>query len=94
MGRVTAVRAPDLATRPVVSDKGTGPTSLQKRTSTKTQSSEVSKVFIKREKSIVCVERHTGRFRKRVAESHGSLNYFYEVFLLGFLWPILLVCLV
>ena len=24
----------------------------------------------------------------------GSLNYFYGVFLLGFLWPIILICLV
>ena len=54
-----------LATRPVVSDKGTGPTSLQKRTSAKTQSSEASKVFIKREKSTVCVNRHMGRLRER-----------------------------
>ena len=78
----------------MVSDKYRGPSILQERISTKMESSETSKVFIKREKSIVCVERHTGRFRKRVAESHGSLNYFYEVFLLGFLWPIILVCLV
>ena len=83
-----------LASRPVVSDKGSGPLLLPKRISRKMESSETSKVFIKREKSIVRVERHTGRFRKRVAESHGSLNYFYEEFLLGFLWPIILVCLV
>ena len=33
---------------------------------------------------------------KSVAESSpcGSLNYFYVVFLLGFLWPIILICLV
>ena len=36
------------------------------------------------------------RERERVPESHpgGSLNYFYGAFLLGFLWPIILVCLV
>ena len=78
----------------MVSDKGSGPSPLLKRISMKMESSETNNIFIKREKSIVCVGRHTGRFRKRVAESHGSLNYFYEVFLLGFLWPIILVCLV
>ena len=39
-----------LATRPVVSDKGPGPLALQKRISTKTESSEASKVFIRRKK--------------------------------------------
>ena len=36
-----------LATRSAVSDKGPGPSALQKRISTKTESSEVSEVFIK-----------------------------------------------
>ena len=32
---------------------------------------------------------------ERVAESYPcSLNYFYGEFLLGFVWPILLICLV
>ena len=39
-----------LATRPVISDKGPGPTALQKRISRKTESSEASRVFIKRKK--------------------------------------------
>ena len=33
-----------------------------------------------------------GRLRRRVP--HGSLNYLYGAFLLGFLWPIILICLV
>ena len=39
-----------LATRPVASDKGPGPSALQKGISTKTGSSEGSQIFIKREK--------------------------------------------
>ena len=35
-----------LATRPVVSDKGPGPLDLQKRISTKTESSEASKYLL------------------------------------------------
>ena len=33
---------------------------------------------------------------ERGAESqpHGSLNYFYGAFLPGFLWPVILICLV
>ena len=49
-----------LALRPVVSDKGPGPLALQ-RTSTEMESSEASKVFIRRKKSTVCVDRHTAR---------------------------------
>ena len=46
-----------LATSPVVSDKGPGPLDLQKRISTKTESSEASKMFTKRKKSTVHVHR-------------------------------------
>ena len=55
----------------------------------------VKQVFSKRRKSTVYVERHRGRLRGRVPESHicGSLSYFYGVFLLGFLWPIILIFL-
>ena len=40
------------------------------------------------------MDRHTGGLRWRVAELHsrGSLNYLYGA-LLGFLWPIILICL-
>ena len=41
-----------LATRPVVSDKGPGPSVLQKKTSMNMESSEANKVFIK---SIECL---------------------------------------
>ena len=49
-----------LALRPMVSDKGPGPLALQ-RTSTEMERSEASEVFIRRKKSIVCVDRHTAR---------------------------------
>ena len=39
-----------LITRPVVSDKGPGPSAMQKRISTKMESSEASTVFIKRKR--------------------------------------------
>ena len=50
----------------------------------------------KKKESTVCADRHTGELGERVAESspHGSLNYCYAAFLLGFLWAIILVCLV
>ena len=85
-----------LASRPVVSDKGSGPLALQKRILRKTKSSETCEVFIRRKKSTVCVDRHTGRFKQTVSESHpcSSLNYFYGIFLPGFVWPGILICLV
>ena len=62
------------------------------------ESSEASKMFIKRKKSAVGVDRHTGRLRDSpcVAKLHprGRLNCFYGAFLLGFLWPVILICLV
>ena len=45
----------------MVSDKVSGPLALQKRISTKTESSEVGKVFMKRKKSTVHVDRHVRR---------------------------------
>ena len=57
-----------LATSPVVSDKGPGPLALQKRIPTKTESSEAS-IYSEEKKSTVCVGRHKGRVRERVAES-------------------------
>ena len=59
-----------LATRPVVSDKGPGPLALQKIISTKTESCDSSQVIIKRKKSTVCMDRHTGGLRERVLELH------------------------
>ena len=54
-----------LATRLVVSDKSSGPSALQKRISTKMESSEATKVFIWRKKSTVHVNRHTLKERYR-----------------------------
>ena len=65
-----------LATGPMVSDKGPGPSTLQKRISTKMESREASKVFIRRKKSTVCVtDRHTSGLRGRVPEllSHALM---------------------
>ena len=85
-----------LATRLVVSDKGPAPSALQNRISTKMESSEANKVFIKREKSTVCIDRHTGRLRGTVPElcPCGGLNHLHEAFLPVFLWPVTLICLV
>ena len=86
--RLGLVLAPQtLATRPAVSDKGPGPSALQERILTKTESRETSIVFIKRKESTARVDRHTGRLRARQLHPHGSSNYFYGAFLPGFLWP-------
>ena len=57
------VKTPDPSHKTSVSDKGPGPLTLQKRISTKMESSEASKVFIEK-KSIVCVDRHMRRLRE------------------------------
>ena len=74
-----------LVSRAVVSDKGPGPSVLQQRVSTKTESSKAS-IYLE-EKSTVHVDIHSGRLRGRVSELHlhRSLNYFYGVILLGLL---------
>ena len=56
----------DTGCLPGVSDKGPGPSGLQKRISTKTESSEPSTMFLRRKNSTVLVDRHMGRFRGRV----------------------------
>ena len=86
-----------LATSPVVSDKDPGPSALQKRISAKIKSSEASRIFIQRTKSTRRVDRPMGGLGTgRVAEGHhhGCLNYFHKAFLLSFLWPITLICLI
>ena len=78
----------------MVSDKGPGPSTLQKRFSTKTESSEASEVFIKRKKSTVCVDRHMGRLRGTLPDLLSctlSLKYFYGAFLPVSFWPIILI---
>ena len=87
-----------LAVRPVVNDKALALRLCRKRIPTKTKSSETKYLSRGRKKkeSTVCADRHTGELRERVAESspHGSWNYCYAAFLLGFLWAIILICLV
>jgi len=80
----------------VVSDKGPGSWTLQKRIPTKTKSGETGKVLLKGKTSTARVHGRMGGFRERVAElcSHGSWHYFYGAFLPVFLWPIILICLV
>ena len=58
------------------------------------ESSEASKVFIRRKKSIIHVDRNMGRLKEQVPESHPHGHFFYRAFLLGFFWPIILICLV
>ena len=85
-----------LAARPEVSDKGPGPSTMQKRIPTKMESSEASEVFIKRKNNTVPMDRHMGRIRGIVPElpPHGTLNHWYGPCLLDFLWPIILICLI
>ena len=67
-----------LAPTPVVS----GPLVLQKRIPTKTERSEASEIFIRREKSTVHVGRHTGRLRER--ENHWvTPSWLFESLLWG-----------
>ena len=69
---------------------------MQKIIPAKTESSETSKVFIRGKRGAVRVDRHMGRLRGRVlsralvAVSITCMG----VLLLGFLWPIILICLV
>ena len=67
------VKAQILATRPVVSDKGAGPLTLQKRNSAKKESSEASKVFTKRRRVQYMWNRHAGKVTE--LHLHGSLNH-------------------
>ena len=43
---------------------------------------------------VVRVDRHPGGLRERESYPRGSLNHLYGALLLGFLWPIVLLCLV
>ena len=60
---------------------------------TKTESSETSKVMIRRKKGTVCVNRHIGGLRD-TSHPHGNLSHLCGAFLWGFLWPVILICLV
>ena len=51
------------------------------------ESSETRKLFISRER--VHVDRQMGRLRE--PHPHDSLNHLYGAFLLGFLWPVILL---
>ena len=57
-----------LITRPEINDKGPSHWVLQKSISTKTEISEANKVFIKRKRETVCVDRNRGKLRGRTPE--------------------------
>ena len=63
--------------------KGPSPLALQKRSSTKMESSEASHVFIKRNRTTVPVDRHVGGLGERITEPPpcGSLNHLQGAFL-------------
>lgn len=87
------VRAPILATKPMVSDKALALQLCRQRILTKTESRETSKVFIGREEySTVCGQTQ----RETVTKSHpcGRLNHLHGAFLLGFFLSGLLICLI
>ena len=73
----------------MVSGKSPGPLAIQKRIPTKMDSGEISEVFVKRKKSTVRVDRHG-----LTQGDSSSLIHFYGIFLQGFLWLIILICLV
>ena len=50
------------------------------------------KYLLKGKKSTIPVDRHTGRLRE--LQPCSSLYYFHGVFHMGFLWPVILNCLV
>ena len=62
------------------------PSSLQKRISTKTESSEASKVFVKRKKSMIHGDKHMDRLRGKIPElsPRGSLNNYVREFFSDF----------
>ena len=72
------------------SDRGLGPSALQKIISTKVEGSEAGKVFIRR-KRVQYMWRgiHVDSEREKESHTNGSLNHFYEAFLLSFLCPII-----
>ena len=79
----------------MVSDKGLGPLGMQKRIPTKTESSEASKVFIKRKKRVQYMWIDTEAGSERESGSvmcSWPFELFCGAFLLAFLWPIILVC--
>ena len=71
----------------MVSDKALAVQLCGKRIPTKMESSEASRVFIRRKESKVHVHRHTGWTLESVPESgpRGSLSYYYGAFLMVFL---------
>ena len=91
-GRIVAVRELNPSHYTSGQWQAPGLLTLQERIPIKSESSETSKAFIRREKSTVHAYRHSGRLR--VLCPHESLNHFYGAFLLGFLWPVIWTCLV
>ena len=55
-----------LVTRALAHWQGPRPSAVQKRIPAKLESKEIGKVFIRRKKNTVHVDRHTGGFRERV----------------------------
>ena len=72
-----------LATRPVVSDKALALWLCRERIPTKMESSETTKVLIKRRKEYVWINAREGS--ETDPRPHGSFNHFYGAFIPGFL---------
>ena len=67
----------------------------EKRIPTKTKSSEISKVFIRRkEEYSMCGQTHRQTQKERELSPCGSFSHFYGAFLPDFLWPIIMISLV
>ena len=89
------VRAPILATKPMVSDKALAVQLCRQRILTKTESRETRKVFIGREEYSTVYGQTQ---RETVTKSHpcGRLNHLHGAFRLGFFFCLfgLLICLI
>ena len=96
-GWVTVVKTPDPSHQTSGQWQDPWPFSFAEKNLTKRESNETSRVFIKRENvQYMWMDTQADSGRERVAKSHphGSLNCCYWVFLLGFLRPTILICVV
>ena len=97
LGWVTVVKTPDPSHQTSGQWQDSWPFSFAEKNFTKRESNKTSRVFIQRENvQYMWLDTQADSGRERVTESHphGSLNCFYWASLLGFLQPIILICLV
>ena len=91
-GRVAVVRAPNPNDYTSGQWQGPGSSALQRRIPTKIESNQVKCLLGEERVQYVWID--TWADSERESHPQGDLNHFYGAFLLGFLWPMILVCLV